>query len=165
MNKVILMGRLTRDPELRYSNRGEEQTAICNYTLAVDRKQRNQDGSQQADFIPCTAFRHQAEFAEKYFRQGQRVLVTGRIQTGSYTNRDGQKVYTTTVIVDDQEFADAKRDGGADPRQRDQDSRGGSGYRDERGAYHDGYGLRDMEKDQGFMSIPEGADDEGLPFN
>lgn len=165
MNKVILMGRLTRDPELRYSNRGEEQTAICNYTLAVDRRQRSQDGSQQADFIPCTAFRHQAEFAEKYFRQGQRVLVSGRIQTGSYINRDGQKVYTTTVIVDEQEFADAKRDGGADPRQRDQDSRGGSGYRDERGAYHDGYGQRDMEKDQGFMSIPEGADDEGLPFN
>lgn len=165
MNKVILMGRLTRDPELRYSNRGEEQTAICNYTLAVDRRQRSQDGTQQADFIPCTAFRHQAEFAEKYFRQGQRVLVTGRIQTGSYTNRDGQKVYTTTVIVEDQEFADAKRDGGSDPRQRDQERRGGSGYRDERGAYHDDYGQRDMEKDQGFMSIPEGADDEGLPFN
>lgn len=161
MNKVILMGRLTRDPELRYSNRGQDQTAICNYTLAVDRRQRNQDGSTPADFIPCTAFGKAAEFAEKYFRQGLRVLVSGRIQTGSYTNRDGVKVYTTTVIVEEQEFADSKKDGGADPRQRNQ---GGSGYRDERGDYHDGYGQRDMEQ-EGFMDIPQGADDAGLPFN
>lgn len=165
MNKVVLMGRLTRDPELRYSNRGTDQMAICRYTLAVDRRQRSQNGDQQADFIPCTAFGKGGEFAEKHFRQGMRVLVSGHIQTGSYTNRDGQKVYTTTVIVEDQEFADSKKDGGADPRQRDQDSRGGSGYKDERGAYHDGYGQRDMEKDQGFMSIPEGVDDVGLPFN
>ena len=97
MNKVILMGRLTRDPELRYSNKGQDQTAICNYTLAVDRRQRNQDGSTPADFIHCTAFGRAAEFAEKYFSQGLRVLVTGRIQTGSYTNRDGVKVSGAAV--------------------------------------------------------------------
>ena len=102
MNRVILMGRLTRDPELRYSQ-GERSMAIARYTLAVDRRgRRSQDGSEQtADFIPCVAFDRAGEFAEKYFRQGMRVLVSGRIQTGSYTNRDGQKVYTTEVIVDD----------------------------------------------------------------
>ena len=96
MNRVILMGRLTRDPELRYSQ-GERSMAIARYTLAVDRRGRrsqSQDGSEQtADFIPCVAFDRAGEFAEKYFRQGMRVLVSGRIQTGSYTNRDGQKVY------------------------------------------------------------------------
>ena len=105
MNRVILMGRLTRDPEVRYSN-GERSMAITRYTLAVDRRgRRSQNGDQQqtADFIPCVAFDKAGEFAEKYFRQGMRVLVSGRIQTGSYTNRDGQKVYTTEVIVDDQE--------------------------------------------------------------
>ena len=109
MNRVILMGRLTRDPEVRYSQ-GERSMAIARYTLAVDRRgRRNQDGDQQsADFIPCVAFDRAAEFAEKYFRQGMRVLVSGRIQTGSYVNRDGQKVYTTEVILDDQEFADSK---------------------------------------------------------
>ena len=107
MNRVILMGRLTRDPEVRYSS-GERSMAIARYTLAVDRRgRRNQGNDQQtADFIPCVAFDRAGEFAEKYFRQGMRVLVSGRIQTGSYTNRDGQKVYTTEVIVDDQEFAD-----------------------------------------------------------
>lgn len=175
MNKVILMGRLTRDPELRYSNKGQDQTAICNYTLAVDRRQRNQDGNAQADFIPCTAFGKAAEFAEKYFAQGLRVLVTGRIQTGSYTNRDGVKVYTTTVIIEEQEFADSKKDGGADPRQRKQnsgrrDENGGdryenSGYRDENGRYHDDYGQYDSTKQEGFMNIPDGVEDEGLPFN
>ena len=168
MNKVILMGRLTRDPELRYSNKGEEQTAICNYTLAVDRRQRNQDGSTPADFIPCTAFGRAAEFAEKYFSQGLRVLVTGRIQTGSYTNRDGVKVYTTTVIIEEQEFADSKKDGGAADKQRNQtgSGRGGSGYRDDQGKYHDGYGQYDAAKDrEGFMDVPDGVEDEGLPFN
>lgn len=167
MNKVILMGRLTRDPELRYSNKGEEQTAICNYTLAVDRRQRNQDGSTPADFIPCTAFGKAAEFAEKYFSQGLRVLVTGRIQTGSYTNRDGVKVYTTTVIIEEQEFADSKKDAGAADKQRNQtgSGRGGSGYRDDQGKYHDGYGQYDSTKQEGFMNIPDGVEDEGLPFN
>jgi len=109
MNKVILMGRLTRDPEVRYST-GERSMAIARYTLAVDRRVRRQSdsGEQTADFIQCVAFDKSGEFAEKYFRQGMRVLISGRIQTGSYTNKDGQKVYTTDIIVEDQEFADSK---------------------------------------------------------
>ena len=106
MNKVILMGRLTRDPEVRYSA-GENALAIARYTLAVDRRFRR-DGEASADFIQCVSFGRTAEFAEKYFRQGLKIAVTGRIQTGSYTNRDGQKVYTTEVVVEDQEFAESK---------------------------------------------------------
>jgi len=109
MNRVILMGRLTRDPEVRYSQ-GEHAMAVASYTLAVDRRvRRNQDDNEQtANFIHCVAFDKSGEFAEKYFRQGMRVLVSGRIQTGSYTNKDGNKVYTTDIIVDEQEFADSK---------------------------------------------------------
>ena len=108
MNKVILMGRLTRDPEVRYSQ-GDNSMAIARYTLAVDRRfRRNNDGEQTADFIGCVAFGRSAEFAEKYFRQGLKVIVTGRIQTGSYTNKEGQKIYTTDVVVEDQEFAESK---------------------------------------------------------
>ena len=104
MNKVILMGRLTRDPEVRYSA-GENALAIARYTLAVDRRFRR-DGEATADFISCVSFGRTAEFAEKYFRQGLKIIVSGRIQTGSYTNRDGQKVYTTEVVVEEQEFAE-----------------------------------------------------------
>ena len=104
MNKVVLVGRLTRDPEVRYSQ-GDNATAVARYTLAVDRRFRR-DGEPTADFIPCVIFGRSAEFAEKYFRQGLKIAVTGRIQTGSYTNRDGQKVYTTEVVVEDQEFAE-----------------------------------------------------------
>ena len=150
MNKVILMGRLTRDPEVRYSQ-GERAMAIARYTLAVDRRgRRNQDdGAQTADFIQCVAFDRAGEFAEKYFHQGTKVLVTGRIQTGSYTNRDGQKVYTTDVIVEDQEFAESKNapaghDGGYQAAQRPAPA----------SAIGDG-----------FMNIPDGVEDEGLPFN
>jgi single-strand DNA-binding protein len=107
MNVVVLMGRLTKDPETRYTQ-GAEPMAITRYTLAVDR--RFKQGDQTADFISCVCFRKAAEFADKYFRQGMRVTVSGRIQTGSYTNKDGQKVYTTEVVVDNQEFADAKRE-------------------------------------------------------
>ena len=125
MNKVILMGRLTRDPEVRYSQ-GERAMAIARYTLAVDRRGRRSggdDGAQTADFITCVAFDRAGEFAEKYFHQGTKVVVTGRIQTGSYTNRDGQKVYTTEVIVEDQEFAESKNaaggnEGGYRPAER-----------------------------------------------
>lgn len=108
MNKVILMGRLTRDPDVRYTQRNssQEQTYIARYTLAVDRRFKR-DGEQSADFIGCVAFGRDAEFAEKYFRQGTKIVITGRIQTGSYTNRDGQKVYTTDIIVEEQEFAEA----------------------------------------------------------
>ena len=107
MNKVILMGRLTRDPEVRYSQGGENPLAIARYTLAVDRRFKR-DGEQTADFISCVSFGKTAEFAEKYFRQGMRITISGRIQTGSYTNRDGVKVYTTEVVVEEQEFAESK---------------------------------------------------------
>ena len=155
MNKVILMGRLTRDPEVRYSQ-GERSIAIARYTLAVDRRGRrnqNPDGDQQtADFITCVAFDRAGEFAEKYFRQGMRVLVSGRIQTGSYTNREGQKVYTTEVIVDDQEFADSKNSSASD----------GAGY----GSYQPASRPAPSAAiGDGFMNIPDGVEDEGLPFN
>ena len=148
------MGRLTRDPEVRYSQ-GERSMAIARYTLAVDRRgRRNQDSSaeqQTADFINCVAFDRAAEFAEKYFRQGMRVLVSGRIQTGSYVNKEGQKVYTTEVILDDQEFADSK--GAASDM-------GGYGQSapSQRPAPTSAIG-------DGFMNIPDGVEDEGLPFN
>ena len=157
MNRVILMGRLTRDPELRYSQ-GERSMAIARYTLAVDRRGRrsqSQDGSEQtADFIPCVAFDRAGEFAEKYFRQGMRVLVSGRIQTGSYTNRDGQKVYTTEVIVDDQEFADSK--GAAADM---------GGYRPAAAPAPAHRPTPSSAIGDGFMNIPDGVEDEGLPFN
>ncbi len=130
--------------------------AIARYTLAVDRRGRargNQDGDQgqTADFINIVAFDRAGEFAEKYFRQGMRVLVSGRIQTGSYTNREGQRVYTTDVIVDDQEFADSKNSGSGDS--------GGYGYQPtSRPAPSSAIG-------DGFMNIPDGVEDEGLPFN
>lgn len=149
MNRVILMGRLTRDPEVRYSQ-GERSMAIARYTLAVDRRgRRNQDSSaeqQTADFINCVAFGRAAEFAEKYFRQGMRVLVSGRIQTGSYVNKEGQKVYTTEVILDDQEFADSKgaSSGGNQPQDRP---------------------ASNSPLGDGFMNIPDGVEDDGLPFN
>lgn len=143
MNKVILMGRLTRDPEVRYTQ-GNEPMAIARYTLAVDRRRKTQDEGQAADFISCVAFGKAGEFAEKYFHQGMRVLVEGRITTGSYTNKDGQKVYTTEVTVENQEFADGKSgDGSAKPA-----------------------GNRPAQKsNDGFMAIPDGTEDEGLPFN
>lgn len=144
MNKVILMGRLTRDPEVRYSQ-GERTMTIAKYTLAVDRRgRRNQDGNEQtADFINCVAFDRTGEFAEKYFRQGMRVLISGRIQTGSYINKGGIKVYTTDIIVDDQEFADSK---GA--TQGDQTSR-----------------RPEPADDDGFVNIPDDLEDDSLPFN
>ena len=153
MNKVILMGRLTRDPEVRYSQ-GERSMAIARYTLAVDRRgRRNQEGSEQtADFIPCVAFDRAGEFAEKYFRQGMRVLISGRIQTGSYTNRDGQKVYTTEVVVEDQEFAESKN------------SSGGDGGFAGGNSYSGGGRPAPMAAGDGFMNIPDGIDEE-LPFN
>ncbi|MDE7404774.1 MAG: single-stranded DNA-binding protein, partial [Lachnospiraceae bacterium] len=103
MNKVILMGRLTRDPEVRYSQ-GENALAIARYTLAVDRRFNRSGDENTADFINCVAFGKSGEFAERYFRKGTKILVSGRIQTGSYTNKDGVKVYTTEVVAEDQEF-------------------------------------------------------------
>ena len=150
MNKVILMGRLTRDPEVRYSQ-GENALAIARYTLAVDRRFKR-DGEQTADFINCVVFGKSAEFTERYFRQGMRVVVCGRIQTGSYTNRDGQKVYTTEVVVEDQEFAESKASS---------DSYAASHPRTsapEASMPNPGTAA------EGFMNIPDGIDEE-LPFN
>ena len=116
MNKVILMGRLTRDPEVRYSQ-GENAMAIARYTLAVDRRFNRNNGNgdeQTADFIGCVAFGRAGEFAEKYFRKGTKVAITGRIQTGSYTNKDGVRVYTTDIVVEEQEFAESKNSSGSD---------------------------------------------------
>ena len=150
MNKVILMGRLTRDPDVRYSA-GEQATAVARYTLAVDRRGRrnnNDDNQQTADFINCVAFGRSGEFAEKYFHKGIKIVVTGRIQTGSYTNKEGQRVYTTDVVVEDQEFAESKNASGE-----------GGGY----SAPADRPSPADAAGD-GFMNIPEGIDEE-LPFN
>ena len=143
MNKVILMGRLTRDPEVRYSQGGENSLAIARYTLAVDRRFKRNGDEQTADFIGCVAFGRNAEFAEKYFRQGLKVVVTGRIQTGSYTNKDGQKVYTTDVVVEEQEFAESK----ATSQQNQQKPSGPA-----------------PDNSDGFMNIPDGIDEE-LPFS
>ena len=107
MNRVILMGRLTRDPDVSYSQ-GEKPIAIARYTLAVDRKGKKEENDASVDFIPCIAFDRAGEFAEKYFRKGMRILIAGRIRTGSYVNREGRKIYTTDVIIDEQEFADSK---------------------------------------------------------
>lgn len=145
MNKVILMGRLTRDPEVRYSQ-GEQSLAIARYTLAVDRRFRRDGDQQTADFISCVAFGRQGEFAERYLRKGLKIAVTGRIQTGSYTNREGQKVYTTEVVVEDHEFAESKaasESSGYVPADRPMPSAAAG---------------------DGFMNIPDGIDEE-LPFN
>ena len=148
MNKVILMGRLTRDPDVRYSA-VENGTSVARYTLAVDRRFSRRDGEATADFISCVAFGRSAEFAEKYFHQGLKVVVTGRIQTGSYTNRDGNKVYTTDVVVEDQEFAESKAASQA----------GGSSY-----ASAPARPEPSAASGDGFMNIPDGIDEE-LPFN
>ena len=152
MNKVILMGRLTRDPEVRYSQ-GEQATAIARYTLAVDRRFKR-DGDQTADFIGCVAFGKLGEFAEKYLRKGTKVVVTGRIQTGSYTNREGQKVYTTEVVVEDQEFAESKASS---------DSYAAAHPRTE-AAPATSMPSPSAASADGFMNIPDGIDEE-LPFN
>ena len=149
MNKVILMGRLTRDPDVRYSNsQNGDQLAIARYTLAVDRRFARRNGGddqQTADFISCVAFGRQGEFAEKYLHQGTKIAVTGRIQTGSYTNKDGQKVYTTEVVVEEQEFAESKNsssEGGYQPQEAP---------------------STDAASAEGFMNIPQGVNDD-LPF-
>ena len=152
MNKVILMGRLTRDPEVRYAQ-GDNPLAIARYSLAVDRRQaRNNGGDEQtADFINCVAFGRTAEFAEKYLRKGTKIAVTGRIQTGSYTNKDGVKVYTTEVVVEEHEFAESKNASGGND----------GGYSN--GGFSNSAPAPSGAGD-GFMNIPDGIDEE-LPFN
>lgn len=135
MNKVILMGRLTSDPEIRYT---QNKLAVARYTLAMNRKGHTEN---TADFIRCVAFDHAAEFAEKYFKQGTKIIITGRIQTGSYTNKDGQKVYITEVVTEEQEFAESKS--ASKPKQQETPS----------------------ANPNGFMNIPDGVEDEHLPFN
>ena len=155
MNKVILMGRLTRDPDVRYSN-GEQATAVARFTLAVDRRVARRDGEQTADFIGCVAFGRTAEFVEKYFRQGMRMVISGRIQTGSYTNRDGQKVYTTDVVVEEVEFAESKAS---------QERSGASAGMPTTAAGTTPGGAAGLTTDKDvFMNIHDGIDEE-LPFN
>ena len=150
MNKVIIAGRLTRDPEVRYSQ-GENSSAIARYTLAVDRR-RQRDGEASADFINCVAFGKLGEFAEKYCRKGTKLIVLGHIQTGSYTNREGQKVYTTDVVVEDQEFAESKA-ASAERGVMPAPTQSPSAPAPSQASVGDG-----------FMNIPDGIDEE-LPFN
>ena len=138
MNKVILIGRVVRDAEIRYSQ-GANTTCVARYTLAVDRKFK-QEGQPNADFINCIAFGKLGEFAEKYLHKGVKIAVTGRIQTGSYTNKDGQKVYTTDVVVEEQEFCESKSQSNSQPQPT-------------------------PSNDNSWMSIPDNLDDSSLPFN
>ena len=142
MNKVILMGRLVRDPETRYTN-GTEPMCVTRYTIAIDRRMKK-EGKQSADFINCVAFGKTGEHAEKFYHQGIKVVVTGRIQTGSYTNKEGRKVYTTDVVVEEQEFAESKTNSQ------------GNGQQEQPTQY--------PADEQGFMNIPDGIDEE-LPFD
>ncbi len=146
MNKVILMGRLTRDPDVRYSNsQNGDSMAIARYTLAVDRRFKRQGDEQTADFISCVAFGKQGEFAEKYLKQGTKIAITGRIQTGSYTNKEGQKVYTTDVVVEEHEFAESKNSSQSSGNYQQQAPNPSNASAD------------------GFMNIPDGIEDD-LPF-
>ena len=150
MNKVILMGRLTREPEIRHA----QETTVARYTLAVDRKYKH-EGEQNADFISCVTFGKGAEFAEKYLCQGIKIVVAGRIQTGSYTNRDGVKVYTTDVIVEEQEFAESKGSGSTAGERQDKADKSAQGSR---------CGDYSECSSDGFMNIPDNIDEE-LPFS
>jgi len=147
MNKVIMMGRLTRDPEVRYSQ-GASQTAIARFSLAVDRRWKR-EGEPDADFFNCTVFGRQADFVEKYLKQGIKVVITGRVQNDNYTNKEGQKVYSVQIIVEEIEFAESKNAAG---------NAGGSVYQ------ADSRPSPSQAAGDGFMSIPDGAEEE-LPFN
>ena len=147
MNKVILMGRLTRDPENRYANNANS-TCIANYTLAVDRRFKRQGNEQTADFIQCVAIGRGGEFAEKYLHQGTKIVVEGRIQTGSYTNKDGQKIFTTDVMVESQEFAESKA------------ASAQNGNQNASAPTRPNVAQNDSD---GFMNIPDAIEEE-LPF-
>lgn len=148
MNKVVLMGRLTRDPRITYSQ-GENSMTVARYTLAVDRRFKRQGDSQDADFISCVVFGRGAEFAENYLHQGTKVVVSGRIQTGSYTNKEGQKVYTTDVVIEEQEFAESKKAA---------EQNGGGNYQQASRP------EPSQAASDGFINIPDGIEEE-LPFN
>ena len=149
MNKVILMGRLTRDPETRYSG-GDNQTAIARFGIAVDRRFKK-GGDAEADFFNCTAFGKQAEFVEKYLKKGTKILLSGRIQNDNFTNRDGQKVTSVQIIAEEIEFAESKS------------AQGGQNYASQRTAAPAAEGR--PAPDDGFMNIPDSLQDEPLPFN
>ena len=144
MNRVILIGRLTRDPDITFAN-NNEKTCIARYTLAVDRRYVK-EGGQETDFIPCVCFGKSAEWADRYLRKGIKMAVTGRIQTGSYTNKDGIKVYTTDIMVEDQEFAESKS--ASQERQEDTSSSEPT----------------QGKANEGFMMVDNDVEDE-LPFN
>lgn len=144
MNKWVGVGRLVRDPEVRHSQ-GENSTAVARYTVAVERKFKR-DNEPTADFIPCVVFGRAAEFAEKYFRQGLRVAISGRIQTGRYTNKDGVKVYTTEIFVEEQEFAESRKEQQQNNSEQNQNTNSSV-----------------ASAGDGFMNIPDGIDEE-LPF-
>ena len=146
MNKALLAGRLTRDPEMKYST-GTNATAITRFSIAVSRKFKNAEGNYESDFINCVAFGRAGEFAERYFHKGTKIAVTGRIQTGSYTNKDGAKVYTTDIVVEEQEFAESKNASGSSE-----------------GGYAPAGRMEPAAAGDGFMNIPDGIDEE-LPFN
>ncbi len=148
MNKVILMGRLTRDPEMRYSQ-GDNATVIARFTLAVDRRIKK-DNEASADYINCVSFGRSAEFAEKYFHKGTKIVIVGRIQTGSYTNKDGQKVYTTDIVIEEQDFAESKA---ASQRNDSENTQNASGRQAQQ--------PKPQPSPDGFMS----AGDEELPFH
>lgn len=143
MNTAVLIGRLVRDVDVRYTS-GDNAMCIARYTLAVDRRYKK-DAQQTADFIPCVAMGRNGEFAEKYFHKGMKVAVSGHIQTGSYTNRDGQKVYTTDVIIDSQEFVESK---GASQQIQSQPAQ-----------------AQSAPQNNDFMDVPDGLDSEELPFS
>lgn len=149
MNKVILIGRLTRDPDIRYTTGPGDPMCIARYTLAVDRRYRNQDGTTDADFISCVAFSKNGEFAEKYLHKGIKISVCGRIQTGSY-EKDGRKVYTTDVVVEEHGFCENKKEGVNTGSNRGENGNAGTN------------GAAGVDED-GFMKIPDGIDEE-LPF-
>lgn len=153
MNKVLLIGRLTRDPEVRYTQ-GQQATSIARYTLAVDRRYKKEGDQQTADFISCVAFGKLGEFAEKYLRKGIKICVTGRIQTGSYTNRDGQKVYTTEVVVEEQEFVESKAAAG----------NASAGNSSNAASSSKPSPAPSPAPEDTFMNIPDDLDEE-LPFN
>ncbi|MCD8327192.1 MAG: single-stranded DNA-binding protein [Lachnospiraceae bacterium] len=165
MNKVILMGRLTRDPEVRYSQ-GASQTAVARFSIAVDRRFKR-EGEPEADFFNCTAFGRQAEFVEKYLHKGTKMLVTGRIQNDNYTNRDGQQVYSVRVMVDELEFAESKNASGGGNGGYDSGYNNG-GFNNSGFNNNGGYGASNGNTgssplNDGFMNIPDGIDEE-LPF-
>ena len=155
MNKAIMMGRLTRDPEIRYGG-GDNQTAIARFSIAVDRRFRRAGDQTETDFFNCTAFGRQAEFVERYLKQGTKILLTGRIQNDNYTNREGQKVYSVQIIAEEIEFAESKNASSG--------AGAGSGA-----AYSNNYNAPAANAGSavadGFMNIPDGVDDEELPFN